>query len=240
MKKIVSIAVAVVMVMALAVSVFADTVWEYSSPSAVAIGWSTLFEKGSEEVAAFFEALKTEGAVLQLIGTDLTEADRTGDDGWFQLCTQDAASWTDGGSSKTEGIGETYEFTDEGYVMSVPTDAYNAILEACTVPTSDMQVVLNSGGSWTKTETNVVLRVVTGDGAVAAETEAEAPAAETPATETPTAESPAAEAPTTTEAPTAEAPTAEVPTAEAPQTGIALAVIPAIAALTAVVVSKKK
>ena len=87
MKKILSIAVAIVMVMSLTVSVFADTVWEYSSPTTVVIGWTTLFEKGSEEANAFFEAVKTEGAFVQMIGTDLTEADKTDEEAWFQLCT---------------------------------------------------------------------------------------------------------------------------------------------------------
>lgn len=232
MKKILAVAVAVMMVMALSVSVFADTVWEYTSKVPVAIGWTTIFEMGSDDAAAFFEALKTEGAVLQLVGTDLTEADKTDEEAWFQICTQDAAGWTSGGDSKTEGIGETYEFTDEGYVMSVPASAYNDLLSACTVPTSDMQVVLNAGGSWTKIATGLKVRVVTGVDMPAAETETEAEAtaeAEAPA-ETP-AETAAEAAAETNEAPAAET--------SAPATGLALAVVPAVIALGAAAVSKK-
>lgn len=218
MKKILSIALAAVMVMALTLTVFADTVWEYSSPTTVTIGWTTLFEKGSDEANAFFEAIKTEGAVIEMIGTDLTEADKTDEEAWFQICTQDAANWTSDGDSKTEGIGETYAFTDEGYMISIPADAYNAMLSACAVPTSDMQLVLNAGGSWTKAATKIVIRVVTGDEAAAA------PAEEAQADTT-------AEAPAETEAPAA---------SEAPKTGLALAVVPAVMALAAAAVSKKR
>ena len=233
MKKILSIAIALVMVMALSLTAFADSevVYEYQSPFAVAIGWTTLFEKGSNDANAFFEAVRTEGAVIQLIGTDLTEADRTDEEVWFQLCTQDAANWTDGGNSKTEGIGETYEFTDEGYVMTVSAAAYNELLSACTVPASDMNLVLNSGGSWTKAATNIVLRVVTG---------VEAPAAEEPAAEEPAAEEPAAEEPAASEPAADEsAPAAPAESTSAPETGLVLAVIPAIVAMAAAVVSNK-
>lgn len=217
MKKLLAIIMAMVMVFALTVAVAADeeVIFEYTSPYALQIGWTTLFEHGSEEAMALYEALATEGAVFKMTGTDLTEADMAEDGAWFQLCTQDQAGWTPAGDFKTEDVGETYEFSDAGYTITVPADVIYAALSSSGLDASSLGYVLNSG-NWSKATTNVTVKVVAP--AAAAEAPAEAPAetsAETPA-ETP-AEAPAA-----------------------PQTGIALAVVPAVMALAAAAVTKRR
>ena len=218
MKKILALAVALVMVMALAVSVSAETLFEYSSPVPIEFGWTNLVAAGSSEAAAFFEAIKADGAVIEMIATDLKEGDRQAEvvDAWFQICTQDTVNWTEEGGLKTENIGETYAFTDEGYTITIPGAAFNKLVEDSGVDPSNLTLILNAGGSWATTSSHITIRVSVGDTAAAApaETEAEAPAAE------------------------AEAPAASTETA-APSTGIALAVIPAVVAMAAVAVSKK-
>lgn len=231
MKKILAIAIAVVMVMALAVTASAETIYEYTSPVKVAFGWTTLIQNGDANATDFFKAIGTEGAVIEMIATDLVDGDRQAEvvDAWFQICTQDTVGWTEAGGLKTEGIGETYGFTDEGYVITIPAAAFNEMVVNSGVDPANLSIILNAGGSWAKSASKIILRVSVPDEA------AEAPAEETPAEEAPE------EAPAEAEAPAAEAPAAEAPaeTAKAPSTGIALAVIPAVMALAAVAVSKK-
>ena len=237
MKKILAIAMAVVMVMALAVTASAETIYEYTSPVKVAFGWTTLIQNGDANATDFFNAIGTEGAVIEMIGTDLVDGDRQAEvmDAWFQICTQDTVNWTEAGGLKTEGIGETYGFTDEGYVITVPAAAFNEMVVNSGVDAANLSIILNAGGSWAKTASKIVLRVSVPDEAAEAPAEAEEAPAE--------AEEAAAEAEAPAEAPAAEAeaPAAEAPaeTAKAPSTGIALAVIPAVMALAAAAVSKK-
>lgn len=241
MKKILAIAIAVVMVMALAVTASAETIYEYTSPVKVAFGWTTLIQNGDANATDFFKAIGTEGAVIEMIATDLADGDRQAEvvDAWFQICTQDTVGWSEAGGLKTEGIGETYGFTDEGYVITIPAAAFNEMVVNSGVDPANLSIILNAGGSWAKSASKIILRVSVPDEAAEAPAEeaAEAPAEETPAEAEATAE---AEAPAA-EAPAAEAPAAEAPaeTAKAPSTGIALAVIPAVMALAAVAVSKK-
>ncbi len=216
MKKILAIAIAVVMVMALAVTASAETIYEYTSPVKVAFGWTTLIQNGDANATDFFKAIGTEGAVIEMIATDLVDGDRQAEvvDAWFQICTQDTVGWTEAGGLKTEGIGETYGFTDEGYVITIPAAAFNEMVVNSGVDPANLSIILNAGGSWAKSASKIILRVSVPDEA------AEAPAEETPAEEAPE------EAPAETET-------------KAPSTGIALAVIPAVMALAAVAVSKK-
>lgn len=209
MKKLLAIIMAMVMVLSLTVIAAADdeVVFEFSTPYAYQIGWTTLFEHGSEDALALYEALATEGAVFKMIGTDLTEADMPEGGAWFQLCTQDQAGWTPDGDFKTEDVGETYEFTDDGYTITVPADVIYAALSSNGLEASSIGFILNAG-NWDKLTTNVTVKVVVP--AAAPETPAET-AAETPA------ETPAA-----------------------PETGLALAVVPAVMALAAVAVTKRR
>lgn len=229
MKKLLAIIMAVVMVLSLTVIVSADdgVIFEYTSPFGLEIGWTTLFEHGSDEALALYEALATEGAVFTITGTDLTEADMAEDGAWFQLCTQDQANWTPDGDFKTEGVGETYEFTDDGYIITVPADVIYAALSESGLDASSFGYVLNSG-NWAKATTKVTVTV-------AVRTAAEDTSADTSAEAS--AEAPA-DAPAATSAATPAEATSEIPAV--PQTGITLAVVPAVMALAVVVVTKKK
>ena len=233
MKKILAFAIAVVMVMALAVTASAETIYEYTSPVKVAFGWTTLIQNGDANATDFFKAIGTEGAVIEMIATDLVDGDRQAEvvDAWFQICTQDTVGWTEAGGLKTEGIGETYGFTDEGYVITIPAAAFNEMVVNSGVDPANLSIILNAGGSWAKSASKIILRVSVPDEA------AEAPAEETPAEEAPEEAPAEAAEETPAEAPAEAETTAE--TAKAPSTGIALAVIPAVMALAAVAVSKK-
>ena len=233
MKKILAFAIAVVMVMALAVTASAETIYEYTSPVKVAFGWTTLIQNGDANATDFFKAIGTEGAVIEMIATDLVDGDRQAEvvDAWFQICTQDTVGWTEAGGLKTEGIGETYGFTDEGYVITIPAAAFNEMVVNSGVDPANLSIILNAGGSWAKSASKIILRVSVPDEA------AEAPAEETPAEEAPEEAPAEAAEETPAEAPAEAETTAE--TAKAASTGIALAVIPAVMALAAVAVSKK-
>ena len=233
MKKILAVVLAAVMVMAMSVSAFAaddEVIFEYTAPFAVEIGWTILLNSTSEEAAAFHEAIQTEGAVIKMIGSDLPEDAYVDGEGhsWFQLAGQDDVDWGDP-LVKTEDMGETYEFTDAGYVITCPAKPYYDAMVATGREPSHFNLTLNAGNWTDKVATHVTLQVVV---PAVAEAPADDAAAEAPADDT------AAETPAETPAET----TAETPaetTAEAPETGLALAVIPAVVALAAAVVSKK-
>lgn len=211
MKKIIAIITAAVMVLSLTVFAAADdeALFEYTTPYGLELGWVTILEHGSEEALALYEALGTEGAVFKMTGAGLTEADMAEDGAWFQLCTQDQGGWTDAGSFKTEDVGETYEFTDEGYVISVPAEAIHTALADSGVDISNIAFVLNAG-NWSKATSVVTISVVV------PEASSEAPA-ETDAAADTSDESSAA-----------------------PETGLAMAVVPAVIALAAAAISKKR
>lgn len=212
MKKITAIILAAVMALSLAVTAAADEVlFEYTTPFGLELGWVNLLEHGSEEALALYEALGTEGAVFKMTGAGLTEADMAEDGAWFQLCTQDQGGWTEGGAFKTEDVGETYEFTDEGYVITVPADVIHDALADSGVDISNIAFVLNSG-NWSKATSVVTISVVVPEGSSAAPAETEAPA-ENDAT---------------------------ADSSTAPETGIAMAVVPAVIALAAAAISKKR
>ncbi len=223
MKKILAIAVALVMAMALSVTAFADEVLFDSGELSYSASWTTIYANGTDEALNFFEALKTEGAVVTMT-SNLTEADiADASNYWLELAVQDTVGWN---GDATQSIHFTQEGTastaDDGtLVYTFPAPEASALIDSGVVDTGNLSLIINYGG-WTPTDVTVHFTVSIPDAA------AEEPAAEEPAAEEPAASEPAAEEP---------AAPAETPAA--PATGLALAVIPAIVAMAAAVVSKK-
>lgn len=225
MKKIVSVMIAVMMVLALSVSAFAidgtqDLVLVVQDSSS----WQTQYSDrvtidGPGEYTFTLSGLSIDGptmTVLYIKDADAVETEVAGG-------TYEGAATISGATILTKSVkinGEEVSLT-EGYPTGV---GESGLVDICWLNIwASSYMDLPSG---IVTDIEVVLEVVDADAA-------EAP---TETAETETTESSAA---VVTEDP-ATGETETTPVAEAPSTGIALAVIPAIMALGAVCVSKKR
>lgn len=228
MKKIISIVTAIMMVMALSVCVFADVdvsgmdvAFEWTEGKAAHDWWTAKDVFSAEDFAKFIEAINTEGAVIEVAGNNTTSGG---------TMTNFGSDFNAGYMTQMAGDGN-YPMGEFDFYLSIadaqaagkaPETFDNAIFQFNVYQSQDDVTV-----------TKVVIYVPAGAAAESAD------AAEAPADTADAAEAPADTADTAADtADAAEAPAATTETA--PATGIALAVIPAIIALGAVAVSKKR
>ena len=233
MKKFLAVVMAVVMVMALAVSASAavaddEVIFEFSIPAPIDTNgswWDT--SSGFSSNADFITALQTEGAMLR-IECDPIAVD--GEEGHgFQFGLQaTSGSWgsalVHSNFAEGEGVFGADHFVVEGDRAYIYVDApayYAAIVaafEAAGDSLDSWQWV--SGQCSGKNYSVAVVKTASVAEPAPAETETAPAETETAPAETETAP-------------------VETETAPAPSTGIALAVIPAVVAMAAAVVSKK-
>ena len=219
MKKILAIAMALVLAMALSVSVFADDVlYTHDFSDGHADGWwEDTSTNGLGSDADLVAALQTDGAVLRIY------ADFSGGGQWG---FQSTVSWK---NVLVKTVDDPSDADNQVVYVPAPEGEYLEVAGATVIAACDQIGCDLSGYNW-----------INGSGAGdTTKIEVVVPAAAEPeATETETTEPETTEtAPETTET-TTETTTEE--TASAPSTGLALAVVPAVVALAAAVVSKKR
>ena len=240
MKKILAIAMALVLAMALSVSVFADDVlyshdFTDNHPDA---WWEEASVNGLSNDADLIAALKTPGAKLVIEADEAVNVEAT-DWGWqYGIVSTATSPWTqvmmhynfDGTKNPEKGnegdVGAESVVVENGHAF-ITIDAAT-LLAACDSLGLDL-----SAYNWVNGAGNSGSANTYGLKVIVPSAEAEPEATETETTEPETTEA----APETTET-TTETTTEE--TASAPSTGLALAVVPAVVALAAAVVSKKR
>ena len=215
MKKILAIAMALVLAMALSVSVFADwAVGPLSIDNFGSSGWDSTYDAASHVITP--------------------DHDWVGKGWWIAgdsslYAGYDALKIAFPNGAETGGQ-VVVEFADGAESVTVPFAAGDAEVVIPIDPASSInQIYVQIGADPKPLTIGEVTMQVEGTGAAEAEPEA----TETETTEPETTET----APETTET-TTETTTEE--TASAPSTGLALAVVPAVVALAAAVVSKKR
>ena len=238
MKKILAIAMALVLAMALSVSVFADDVlyshdFTDNHPDA---WWEDGGTNGLSNDADLIAALKTPGAKLVIEADEAVNIEAT-DWGW-QYAIQSTATWNqvmmhynfDGTKNPEKGpegdIGAESVVVENGHAfITIDAASVIAFCDANGIDLSSYQWINGAGNSGSANTYGLKVIVPSA--------EAEPEATETETTEPETTETAPETAETTTETTTEE-------TASAPSTGLALAVVPAVVALAAAVVSKKR
>ncbi len=243
MKKILAIAMAVVMLFAMTVVVSADEVLYSEDCLFFSAGNWNAYELKAEII----DALATEGAVLVVTRSTEFRVEFTGEEGgpYEKFCFND--TWYSGLYYEANNIqlgtaGHTAEgepgkgiidcLKDDGVKVYYDGNAiYNAWIEGNFNAGGAPQLISNTSAEDAYDIINV--SVIIPSEPIVSEAPAEEAPAEEPAPET--------EAPAEEPAPETEAPAEDTPAEEAPaETGLALAVIPTVVAMAAVVISKKR